>query len=158
MAKAKEKASAAATTEASDAEASNKSKPIISRSNKKSKYHSIATCIDGISFDSRKEARRYQELKLLEKAGRISNLEMQVPFELIPAQYEECDEVYTKGAHKGERKRGACIEKAVTYKADFMYIEDGKIVVEDTKGVKTKDYIIKRKLMLYVHGIRIKEI
>lgn len=158
MAKTKEKTPAAATARASDAKASKKSKPIISQKNKKSKYHSIATCIDGISFDSRKEARRYRELKLLEKAGRISNLEMQVPFELIPAQYEECDEVYTKGAHKGERKRGACIEKAVTYKADFMYIEDGKIVAEDTKGFKTKDYIIKRKLLLYVHGIRIKEI
>lgn len=158
MTKTKEKTPAAATARASDAKASKKSKSIISRKNKKSKYHSIATFIDGIEFDSRKEARRYQELKLLEKAGRISNLEMQVPFELIPAQYEECDEVYTKGAHKGERKRGACIEKAVTYKADFMYIEDGKIVAEDTKGFKTKDYIIKRKLMLYVHGIRINEI
>ena len=161
MAKAKEKAAVGATTTARGANApTKKSKTIksISRSNKKSKYHSIATCIDGISFDSRKEARRYQELKLLEKAGRISNLEMQVPFELVPAQYGECEEIYTKGAHKGECKRGACIEKAVTYKADFMYIEDGKIVVEDTKGVKTKDYIIKRKLMLYVHGIRIKEI
>ena len=161
--KAKEKTPAAATARAQGANApTKKSKAIksISQKNKKSKYHSIATFIDGIEFDSRKEARRYQELKLLEKAGKISNLEMQVPFELIPAQYEECDEVYTKGAHKGERKRGACIEKAVTYKADFMYIEDGKIVVEDTKSkiTKTKDYIIKRKLMLWVHKIRIKEI
>ena len=156
----KEKAAVAATTTARGANAPAKKSTIksISHSNKKSKYHSIATCIDGISFDSRKEARRYQELKLLEKAGQISNLEMQVPFELVSAQYEACEEVYTKGAHKGERKRGACIEKAVTYKADFMYIEDGKIVVEDTKGVKTKDYIIKRKLMLWVHKIRVKEI
>lgn len=155
----KEKAAVAATTAAGMQEASKKSKPIISRTNKKSKYHSIATFIDGIEFDSRKEARRYQELKLLEKAGKISNLEMQVPFELIPAQYEECDEVYTKGPRKGERKVGACIEKAVTYRADFVYKDkNGNTVVEDTKGVKTKDYVIKRKLMLYVHKIRIKEI
>ena len=157
--KEKEKAVAAATTTAQGANApTKKAIKSISRTNKKSKYHSIATCIDGIEFDSRKEARRYQELKLLEKAGRISNLEMQVPFELVPAQYEECNEVYTRGPRKGERKRGACIEKAVIYRADFVYIEDGKIVAEDTKGFKTKDYIIKRKLMLWVHKIRIKEI
>ena len=154
----REKAVTAATVTASDAKASKKSKVIITHKNKKSKYHSIPTCVDGIEFDSRKEARRYRELKLLEAAGKISNLEMQVPFELIPAQYEECNEVYTKGPRKGERKIGHCIEKAVIYRADFMYIEDGKIVVEDTKGVRTKDYIIKRKLMLYVHKIQIKEI
>ena len=94
----------------------------------------------------------------MERAGRISDLRLQVPFELIPAQYEILDEVYTKGPHKGEHKRGACIEKAVTYRADFVYTENGKTGVEDTKGVRTTDYIIKRKLMLYVHKIRIKEI
>lgn len=114
---------------------------------------------NGIVFDSRKEAKRYAELRLLERAGKISNLELQKVFELIPAQYETSAEVYTKGKNKGEPKKGKCLEKAVTYKADFTYIdENGYTVVEDTKGFKTKDYIIKRKLMLYQYGIRIKEL
>lgn len=124
-----------------------------------SKYKSKRTVVNGRVFDSRKEARRYQELLLLERAKQISNLRLQVPFELIPAQYTLSDEVYTKGVHKGERKRGACIEKAVTYKADFVYTDiGGNTVVEDVKGIKTKDYIIKRKLMLSVYGIRISEV
>ena len=83
---------------------------------------------------------------------------MQVPFELVPAQYSLSDEVYTKGTRKGERKRGACLEKAVTYRADFVYTDkSGNTVVEDVKGIKTKDYIIKRKLMLSVYGVHIRE-
>ena len=123
-----------------------------------SKYGARKVQINGIVFDSRIEARRYQELRLLERAGQISNLRRQVPYELIPAQYEPSNEVYKRGANKGQPKRGKCIEQAVTYIADFCYEENGKTVVEDTKGVKTKDYIIKRKLMLYVHKIRIVEI
>lgn len=124
-----------------------------------SKYKSKRTVVNGRVFDSRKEARRYQELVLLERGGQISNLRLQVSFELIPAQYALSDEVYTKGAHKGERKRGTCIEKAVTYRADFVYTDSkGNTVVEDVKGIKTKDYIIKRKLMLSVYGIRIVEV
>ncbi len=124
-----------------------------------SKYKAKKTVINGIVFDSRKEAKRYQELSILERAKEISNLRTQVPFELLPAQYSLSDEVYTKGTHKGERKRGACIEKAVTYKADFVYSDSsGNTVVEDVKGIKTKDYIIKRKLMLSVYGIRISEV
>ena len=114
---------------------------------------------NGIEFDSKKEAQRYAELRLFEKAGKITDLELQKVFELIPAQYETSAEFYTKGKNKGKRKKGKCIEKAVTYKADFTYTDEkGFTVVEDTKGFKTKDYIIKRKLMLYVHGIRIVEI
>lgn len=122
------------------------------------KYGSKKITLDGIVFDSRKEANRYCELKLLARSGKISNLELQKVFELIPAQYEETGEVYTRGEKKGQPKRGKCLEQAVTYKADFVYEENGKTVVEDTKGFKTKDYIIKRKLMLYIHGIRVKEI
>lgn len=122
------------------------------------KYGNKKITLDGLSFDSRKEARRYTELKLLERAGKIKDLELQKSFELIPAQYEDTGEVYTRGEKKGQPKRGKCIEKAVTYKADFVYIENGKTIVEDTKGFRTKDYIIKRKLMLHTHGIRIKEI
>lgn len=124
-----------------------------------SKYHAKKVRYNGIEFDSKKEAQRYAELRLLEKAGKIADLQLQKVFELIPAQYETSAEFYTKGKNKGERKKGKCIEKAVTYKADFTYVdENGYTVVEDTKGFKTKDYIIKRKLMLFVHGIRIVEV
>lgn len=122
------------------------------------KYGNRKIQLDGHVFDSMKEARRYQQLCLLLRAGKIQKLELQKEYELIPAQYEATDEVYTRGAHKGERKRGKCIEKSVVYKADFAYVENGAQVVEDVKGMRTKDYIIKRKLMLYKHGIRIREI
>lgn len=122
------------------------------------KYSAKKVKFDGKVFDSRKEAKRYAELRLLERAGQISNLELQKRFELIPAQYEKTNEVYLRGEKKGQPKRGRCIEQSVVYVADFCYIEKGKQVVEDTKGMKTKDYIIKRKLMLYIHGIRIREV
>ena len=103
-------------------------------------------------FDSKKESKRYQELLLMERAGVISDLKRQVPFQLIPPQREQDTIGKRGGLHKG-----ALIERAVTYFADFVYEQDGKTVVEDTKGLRTADYIIKRKLMLWVHGIRIKE-
>lgn len=120
------------------------------------KYRSKKITICGITFDSRKEAKRYGELALLEKAGQIANLELQKSFVLLPAQYE----TYERYGKKGQRLKDGtrCIEKAVIYKADFVYKENDKLVVEDTKGFKTKDYIIKRKLMLYIHGIKIKEV
>lgn len=118
-----------------------------------SKYNAHKTLVDGIEFDSRKEAKRYKELKALETAGVIFKLRLQVPFELIPAIYERTNEVYTKGIRKGLPKRGRCIERAVTYIADFVYQEQsGRWVVEDTKGFRTKEYIIKRKLMRYLHS------
>lgn len=102
-----------------------------------SKYGNIKiTTSDGITHDSIKEANRWCELKLLERAGRIQHLQRQVKYALIPKQDGE---------------------KAVEYIADFVYRENGNLVVEDVKGKKTKDYIIKRKLMLWVHGIKIKE-
>ena len=125
------------------------------------KYGARKAKINGNIFDSRKEARRYTELRLLERAGKIKDLELQKPFELIPAQYEAIPtgEYYKTGERKGQPKfKNVCIEKAVTYKADFCYKVNGKLVVEDTKGFKTKEYIIKRKLMLHIHGIKIKEI
>ncbi len=117
------------------------------------KYHNKKVVYNGIEFDSKKEARRYSELSLLEKAGVISGLQMQVKYILIPAQRET--DIIGK---RGGVKPGKLIEREVTYIADFVYQENGKTVVEDTKGMKTKEYIIKRKLMLYVHGIRIKEV
>lgn len=107
-----------------------------------SKYRSRKITRDGITFDSVKEYKRFCELSLLLKAGAITDLERQVKFVLIPSQ----------------RIDGKVVERPCTYIADFSYRENGKLVIEDTKGFKTKDYIIKRKLMLYVHSIRIKEV
>ncbi len=117
------------------------------------KYGNKRVIIGGFAFDSRKEANRYCELRLLERAGRIENLELQKPFELIPAQREP-----SAISKTGKEKLGKVIELPVKYIADFVYTENGQTVVEDTKGFKTKDYIIKRKLMLYVYGLRIKEV
>lgn len=122
------------------------------------KYGNRKVAVDGIAFDSIREARRYKQLKLLLLSGEIVGLSMQVPFELVPAQYEETGEVYSKGPRKGQPKQGKCIEKSVVYVADFVYFENGKRVVEDTKGVRTPEYIIKRKLMLQKYGIRIREV
>ena len=122
------------------------------------KYGNKKVEYDGITFDSKKEAIRYAELKLLEKSGHIKALQRQVKFVLIPSLRETPTEKYTRGAKKGQFKLGKVIEREVAYIADFVYIENGKTVVEDTKGMKTKDYIIKRKLMLFIHGIRVKEV
>ena len=107
-----------------------------------SKFRNIKTIVDGIPFDSRKEAERYCELKLLQRAGQIHNLVLQKEFELLPKQ--EVD--------------GKTVERAVKYRADFTYEENGKTVVEDTKGFRTPEYILKRKLMLYLYGIQIREV
>lgn len=123
---------------------------------KKSKYHSKKITVNGITYDSKKEYRRHSELSLLETAGAITDLQRQVKFVLIPAQYETFERYGKKGQRLKDGSR--CVEKECAYIADFVYIENGKKVVEDTKGFKTKDYIIKRKLMLWVHGIGIKEV
>lgn len=119
----------------------------------RNKYHSKKITVNGNTFDSQKEYRRFCDLSLLLRAGAITELKRQVEFELIPAQREP-DTVGVRGGVK----QGKVIEYAVKYVADFVYKENGKLVVEDTKGFRTKDYIIKRKLMLWVHKIRIKEI
>ena len=106
------------------------------------KYHAKKTELDGITFDSRKEAQRYAELRLLERSGAIHNLQRQVRYELIPAQ----------------KKDGKTGERACHYIADFVYEENGKTVVEDVKGYRTKEYVLKRKLMLQVHGIEVREV
>lgn len=113
------------------------------------KYRNIRTN----GSDSKREAKRKSELQMMECAGKITELQFQVPFELIPAQYEP--DIVGK---RGGLKRGKCIEHACKYIADFVYLQDGEMVVEDTKGFRTPDYIIKRKLMLWRHGIRIKEV
>lgn len=102
----------------------------------KSKFGNNKKEIDGILFDSEKEARRYGELKLLLKVGEIGLLELQVPYELNEG-----------GTH------------SLKYIADFVYrdAKTGEKIVEDTKGFKTKIYLKKRRLMLKLHGIKIKE-
>lgn len=103
------------------------------------KYSNIKTMTaDGIKHDSRKEARRWVELTLLQRAGEISDLKRQVKYELIPKQ-------------EGER--------AVTYIADFVYNDNktGNTVIEDCKGFKTDVYKLKKKLFQYRYGIKIKE-
>lgn len=130
----------------------------LEKQNTASKYNSQKVEYEGEWYASQKELDRWLQLKLLERTGKITDLKKQVPFLLIPAQYEPSTEVYTRGKKEGQPKQGKCIEQSVVYNADFVYIENGKQVVEDTKGMRTKDYIIKRKLMLYVHGIRIAEL
>lgn len=123
--------------------------------NNKNKYSNKKVEVDGIVFDSKREAKRYQELLLLEKVGAILNLQRQVKYVLIPTQREP-DTVGSRGGiHKGK-----VIEQECAYYADFVYFDREKqeMVVEDTKGMRTTDYIIKRKLMLFRHGIRIREI
>ena len=111
---------------------------------RKAKYGNKITEVNGHKFDSNKEANRYKELLIMEKAGYIKELELQKKFELIPNQ-------------KIGKK---VVERAVNYVADFYYYDNlgKKYCVEDTKGFRTPDYIIKRKLMLWVHGIKIIEI
>lgn len=107
------------------------------------KYHNTKITVDGHTFDSKKEAKRYRELKYLENLRMITGLKLQEPFELISAQ----------------RRADGKTERGVTYKADFTYFDsNGNFVVEDVKGVRTAEYKIKRKLMLQVHGVTIKEI
>lgn len=125
------------------------------------KYHNRKTITsDGIVHDSQKEANRWCELKLLERAGKITDLKRQVEYELIPDQYE----TYERYGKNGNKLKDGIklIERRCVYMADFVYTDlaTGQTVVEDTKSVatKTKEYIIKRKLLLYVHGIRITEI
>ena len=110
-----------------------------------SKYGAQKTTFQGRTFDSKKEAERFAELRYMQMGKLISGLHCQYKFGLVPEQRDE---------------NGKVIERAVTYIADFVYtdLKTGELVVEDAKGVKTKDYIIKRKLMLHVHKIRIKEV
>jgi hypothetical protein len=121
-----------------------------------SKYHNrkVTTC-DGIQHDSRKEAVRWTILKQMEAEGKITGLERQKEFLLIPPQYEDVT--------TGKKKKRKLVERAVSYRADFFYqTEDGEIHVEDVKGYKGGGayavFSIKRKLMLYVYGIRVIEV
>lgn len=106
---------------------------------KKNKYYAEKSG----GYASRKEHRRANELKLMQRAGIISDLREQVAYEIIPTQRDTS---------------GKIIERACSYIADFVYIDkEGNLIVEDTKGMRTDVYRIKRKLMLHIHGIKILE-
>ncbi len=111
----------------------------------RSKYNSVKVQIDGITFDSKAEARRFAELKLLQDDGHISGLAMQKKYLLLPSK----------------RNADGYLERETAYVADFVYVDHlGETIVEDTKSpaTRTPEYVIKRKLMLHIHGITIREI
>lgn len=102
---------------------------------KKSKYNNNKCVVDGINFDSEAEAKRYSVLKLLERSGAISNLELQPEFIL----------------QEGFRDRTGKKHIAIKYKADFKYMKNGTTIIEDKKGFKTKVYNMKKKMLLFKH-------
>ena len=121
----------------------------------RSKYGSIKAKHNGMVFDSRRERNRYIILSALQRAGEISDLRTQVSFELIPAVYETVEKQLKTKVKMVER----CVQKATHYIADFVYKDkEGNMVVEDSKGVKTKEYILKKKMMRAFLGIEIKEV
>lgn len=101
---------------------------------KRNKFNAKKTEVDGILFDSKREARRYQDLKIAERCGVISDLRLQVVYALRVNDIHVC-----------------------SYRADFQYFEDGQIVLEDAKGIRTREYKIKRALMKAIYGIEIRE-
>jgi hypothetical protein len=105
----------------------------------RNKYNARKTTRDGIKFDSQKEADRYQELKLAEYAGQIKDLKLQPEYQLLPAFTD----------NQGRRHR------AIVYRADFEYVEDGQVVTEDVKGMMTKDFKLKSKLFQYHYRDRV---
>lgn len=121
-----------------------------------SKYHAKKVTRNGITYDSKKEMNRHAELLLLERGGAISELQRQVKFTLLPAHYETFERYGKNGQPIKDGQR--CVERAVVYVADFVYKQNGELVVEDVKGIRTKEYILKRKMMLHFHGIKIKEV
>ncbi len=121
----------------------------------RSKYGARKVVFDGIEFASKKEARRYSELKIMEASGEIKCLRLQFEFELIPAQFAPPIKL-----KNGKEKRGKCLERKCSYIADFCYFraDTGELVVEDTKGFKTDVYRLKRKLFLWRYHIQITEV
>lgn len=112
------------------------------RARRVGKYNNVRTVVDGEMFDSKAELDRYGQLVLLQKAGEIRGLKRQVPYELIPSQ----------------RRPSGGTERACAYVADFTYWRGDEFIVEDVKGAATPEYRIKRKLMLQVHGIEVREV
>lgn len=112
--------------------------------------------VSGRVFDSKREFNRYTELSLMQLAGEIKDLRCQVKYELLPSVY---DFVEMTGKNGKVRLVRTCVERGVNYVADFVYrTKDGEEVVEDAKGHRTVEYILKRKMMLHFHGIRLHEV
>lgn len=124
------------------------------------KYKNKKVCVNDLQFDSKKEANRYIQLLEKQRNGEISHLQTQVKYVLIPAQYE----TYERYGKLGQKLKNGriLIERECSYIADFVYIENGETVVEDVKGYKRAGayalFSIKRKLLLYLKGIKIKEV
>ncbi len=130
------------------------SKPATHKPASSGKYHARKTWVDGVEFDSDAESRRYSELVLLERAGEITDLELQPVYELQPTLKIK-KTVITPTGRKRTKTRTV---RPITYRADFRYTDaaTGEVVVEDVKGVQTEVFRIKAKMMLAVHGIEVK--
>ena len=102
--------------------------------NRTGKFNARRTVVDNITFDSKKEALRYMDLKILSKTGRISKLELQPEYPMIVNGHKVC-----------------------AYRADFRYVENGKTVVEDCKGMRTPIYQLKKKLLFACYAIKVCE-
>lgn len=108
---------------------------------RKHKYNATKTALDGIVFDSAIEARRYQELKLLVAAGEITDLQLQPAYQLQP----------------GYRNAAGRKQRPINYVADFAYMENGRLIVEDVKGVETAVFRLKRRMFEYLYqGIELR--
>lgn len=119
-------------------------------------YNKKTLTTDGLIHDSQKEAQRWCELQLLQRAGVISDLKRQVEFELIPNQYKTTERFSKTGKRLNDKVK--LVERKCSYIADFAYRENGNLVVEDVKSpiTQTKDFKIKKKLMLFIHGIEVR--
>lgn len=126
------------------------------------KMRNTKLTVNGEIFDSKKEYNRWCELKILERTGFIYDLKRQVVYELIPKQVEKYERYGKNGNRLQDGER--VIELPVRYIADFQYVQDGKTVVEDVKGYRNPNsavyakFVLKRKLMLWLKGIRVIEV
>ena len=124
---------------------------------KRQKYHNKKVIVDGIEFDSKKESKRYLVLKEAEDNGVISDLKLQVKYELIPSVKEK----YIKHLKTKDKEMERTLQLAINYICDFQYTKDGIIIVEDVKAspkVLPKEFVLKDKLMFWRYGIRIKKV
>ena len=121
------------------------------------KYRNVKMEYEGMAFDSKRELKRYLFLRDAERRGEISMLERQKEYELIPAVTREVEQkLKTKVKIKKVTE-----QKATKYRADFVYVKDGEVVVEDVKiapHMIPADYRLKEKLMFYLYRIRIRRV